>query len=117
MAADLTPEFYESIQQKNHWRYLADFKISSTSESESELPVFKYLHSHTFSDLNYARGDVSGSDISDHDKFRDNAEKEPVPIKVELTLMSKLFKILIKNKLIPDCDLKAKVRAFERAAE
>ena len=60
---------------------------------------------------------MTGSDISDHDKFRDNAEKEPVPIKVELTLISKLFKILKRKELVPDCDLKAKVTAFEKAAE
>ena len=55
--------------------------------------------------------------MTDFEKFKENAEREPVPIKVELNLISKLFEVIESNDLIPDFNLNARVKAFEEAAE
>ena len=73
VASCLSTDFFDSIQQKRHWQYLPEFMATSTFEGESELPLFKYLHSHTYSVMRYERGFINEADITKHHKFIENA--------------------------------------------
>ena len=67
--------------------------------------------------MRYAKGDVTPADMSDFEQFRENSERDPAPIKFELTMISKHFEVIKRKELIPDFNVQEKVRAFEQAAE
>ena len=83
------------------WKYLSSWGLSASESlsQENDLSAINYLNTHSYSTLRYAHGKVKGINIGDITTFEASDENNPVPIKMELTLISKLFKFILDNNL------------------
>ena len=73
LANDLSQEFWDQTSSMKQWKYNSAWGLSMTQNEQQNNTFFRYLYSHSRATMTYARGGVSGKDMSDFSAFKENA--------------------------------------------